>query len=324
MASLGIRPVEEEIYRHFLRNPGTTAEDVHLLLRTRRSTALRALRRLRALGLLLPGGPAGPVEPADPERALARLVDDRLHTLHEELRQVTHARHLLDALRAEQGRRPGPPHGIEQLEGLDAIRDRIDDLAFFAREEILSVEPYTRLSPENIARSRPLDLRCLRRGVRLRNVVREAALDDAPTAAYLRELAAAGARIRVTADPVERLLVYDRAAALVPLDPGNTARGALLARKSGLVANIVALFDMIWAGARDLAAVTDAPPDDPLGETEHRVLRAMITAGKDETGARDLGISVRTYRRHVADLMQKLGAANRAQAALLARERGWV
>ncbi|MEU2593533.1 helix-turn-helix transcriptional regulator, partial [Streptomyces albidoflavus] len=37
-----------------------------------------------------------------------------------------------------------------------------------------------------------------------------------------------------------------------------------------------------------------------------------------------LGVSVRTYRRHVADLMQLLGAASRAQAALLARERGWV
>lgn len=35
-------------------------------------------------------------------------------------------------------------------------------------------------------------------------------------------------------------------------------------------------------------------------------------------------MSVRTYRRHVADLMQTLGAASRAQAALLARERGWI
>lgn len=55
---------------------------------------------------------------------------------------------------------------------------------------------------------------------------------------------------------------------------------------------------------------------------ERRVLLAMCTVGKDEAGARELGVSVRTYRRHVADLMQLLGAASRAQAALLARERG--
>lgn len=64
--------------------------------------------------------------------------------------------------------------------------------------------------------------------------------------------------------------------------------------------------------------------ESPLSEMERRVLLAMCTVGKDEAGARELGVSVRTYRRHVADLMQLLGAASRAQAALLARERGWV
>ncbi|MDT0406950.1 response regulator transcription factor, partial [Streptomyces edwardsiae] len=60
-----------------------------------------------------------------------------------------------------------------------------------------------------------------------------------------------------------------------------------------------------------------------LSPMERRVLVAMCTVGKDEAGARELGVSVRTYRRHVAELMQTLGAASRAQAALLARERGW-
>ena len=54
------------------------------------------------------------------------------------------------------------------------------------------------------------------------------------------------------------------------------------------------------------------------------MLRAMCSGGKDEAGARDLGVSVRTYRRYIADLMQLLGAGNRPQAALLARERGWI
>ncbi len=50
---------------------------------------------------------------------------------------------------------------------------------------------------------------------------------------------------------------------------------------------------------------------------------ALTPATKDESGARDLGISVRTYRKHVASLMPRLQATNRFQAALLARERGW-
>ncbi|MBQ0987112.1 helix-turn-helix transcriptional regulator [Streptomyces sp. F63] len=326
MSVFGVSPLEEEIYRHFLRNPGTSPDDIHLLLHCERERVRHSLDRLRGLGLLHPAGGDGLLDPADPEIALARLTDTRLRALHQELRRVTQSRHVINGLRAEQGPRAQAGSGIEQLEGLEQIRDRIDDLAFFARDEILSVEPYTRLSPENIARSRPLDHRCLRRGVEIRSVVLRRALDDTPTADYLRELVAHGAKIRVARDITERMLVYDRRAALVPLDPADTARGALLARKRGLVANIVALFEKIWQQAVEFTG----PGEDGdgagtgLSDFERRVLVSMCSVGKDEAGARDLGVSVRTYRRYVADLLQTLGAASRAQAALLARERGWI
>lgn len=327
MSVFGVSAAEEIIYRHFLRNPGTSADDIHLRLHIDRDSARRSLDRLRNLGLLISTG-AGPlISPADPGVSLARLVDSRLHELHQELQRVTQSRHVVDRLRAELGTQKHSPQDIDQLEGLAEIRDRIDDLAFFAREEILSVEPYAKLSPENIERSRPLDLRCLRRGVRIRNVVPRKALQDGPTANYLRELASQGAMIRVVENTAERILVYDRKTALVPLDPQNTARGALLAHKSGLVANIIALFEKIWDEAEDLEPAggkESETPDPGLSEIEQRVLALMCSVGKDEAGARELGVSVRTYRRYVADLMQTLGAASRAQAALLARERGWV
>lgn len=326
MSVFGVSPTEEEIYRHFLRNPDTSADDIHLLVHTEQDDAKSSLDRLRTLGLLHPDSSHERVSPADPGVAIARLTDARLNALHEELRLVMQARDLVDGLRAEQGSRLPPVQGIEQLEGLTEIRNRIDDLAFFARDEILSVEPYTKLSAANIERSRPLDLRCLRRGVRIRNVVLAAALDDLPTREYLRELVKRGAQIRVAENITERILVYDGRTALVPVDPQNTARGALLAHKSGLVANIIALFEKIWTQADDLHTVTKESADavGGLSEIEQQVLISMCTAGKDEAGARDLGISVRTYRRHVADLLQALGAASRAQGALLARERGWI
>ncbi|WP_307668098.1 helix-turn-helix transcriptional regulator [Streptomyces sp. V2I9] len=329
MSVFGVPEAEEEIYRHFLRNPGTRADSLPLLLLSRpRETGAR-IARLQELGLLHAEDAERRIFPADPEVAISRLVDIRLHALQQEVQRVTGSRHVIDGLRAEQGARTPPPQGIEQLEGLAQVHHRIDDLAFFARDEILSVEPYTRLSAENIARSRPLDLRCLRRGVRIRNVVSSAALQDPPTAAYLRELAEHGAAIRVTADTTERLLVYDRRAALVPLDPRDTSRGALLAHRSGLVSNVISLFEHIWDQADDLARAGgsvgqgDTAASRPSGIVR-RVLVSMCTVGKDEAGARELGVSVRTYRRHVADLMQTLGAASRAQAALLARERGWI
>lgn len=325
MSVFGISAEEEEIYRHFLRHPGTPADDLHVKMHIDAPVAKRALERLREFGLVRDSGERHAYTPTNPDIAMARLMDRRLHELHEEIMRVTQSRYVIDALRAEMGSRTPAPQGVEQLTDLAQIRSRIDDLAFFAREEILSVEPYTELTPANIDHARPLDMRCLRRGVRIRNVVLRKATTHPPTVAYLRELAHKGAQIRVADDASERILVYDRRVALVPVDPGDTSRGALLAHESGLVCNIIALFEKIWDQAEDLLTAISEPDGTPtLSEMERRVLASMVSVGKDEAGARELGISVRTYRRHVADLMRVLGAASRAQAALLAREHGWV
>ncbi|MFF0552721.1 helix-turn-helix transcriptional regulator [Streptomyces sp. NPDC004311] len=324
MLILGLTTTEERIYRHFLRNPGTLGEDLHVLLHVPREEVETAQERLFRLGLLQ-GDPAA-VLAADPETAVDRLTDLRLRALHEQLQQVTQSRHLVADLKAEQGARSLAPQGVERLEVLSQIRDRIDDLAFFAREEILSVEPYSALTPDNIAHARPLDTRCLRRGVRICSVVCKEALDHPPTVAYLRELTAQGASIRVAESFSERILVYDRKTALVPVDPADTSRGALVTQQAGLVSNILALFDKIWAQAVDLSVLTGdgSGSAEVLSEIELRVLEELCRVGKDETGARNLDISVRTYRRHVADVLRILGATSRPHAALLARERGWI
>ncbi|MFJ9666453.1 hypothetical protein ACIRPP_17835 [Streptomyces sp. NPDC101219] len=94
---------------------------------------------------------------------------------------------------------------------------------------------------------------------------------------------------------------------------------ALLTREPGLVAALVTLFDRMWAMAQELPTPADVSPT----EIERRILKTLHSADKDESGARDLGISVRTYRKHVASRMTRLHATNRCQAALSARERGW-
>ncbi|MCX5195977.1 helix-turn-helix transcriptional regulator [Streptomyces sp. NBC_00249] len=321
---LGLTATEERIYRHFLRNPGTLGEDIHVLLHSPREEVESAQERLIGLGLLHSDQAA--LFATDPETAVGRLTDLQLRVLHEQLQQVTQSRHLIADLKAEQGAKSLAPQGVERLAVLSQIRDRIDDLAFFAREEILSVEPYSALTAENIVHARPLDTRCLRRGVRIRSVVRKEALDHPPTVAYLRELTAQGASIRVAESFSERILVYDRQTALVPVDPEDTSRGALVTQQAGLVANILALFQKIWDQAVDLSVLTDDGSEAAgvLSEIERRVLEELCRVGKDETGARNLDISVRTYRRHVADVLRILGASSRPHAALLAREKGWI
>ncbi|WP_149180180.1 response regulator transcription factor [Streptomyces sp. TRM49041] len=328
MAVLGFSSTEEDIYRHFLRHPYTSCDDVHLAVRTDRDGAQRALERLRELRALQ--GEESRLWATEPTTLIPRLAEGRLERLHREMLELTHTHPITAALerdRPAQTDAAGPAApGIERIEDLALVRGLIDDLAFFARTEVLSAEPYDALSPHNIEHARPLDLRCLRRGVRIRNLVRRTALCDAPTVGYLREIAAHGAEVRVAEDFSELILVYDRHTALVPVDPRDTARGALCAREGALVGNIITLFERLWADAENLGALVDAAdPDAPeLSTVQREVLHCMCSVSKDEVGARKLGVSLRTYRRHIADLMHLLDSDNRAQAALAARERGWI
>ncbi|GAA2046153.1 hypothetical protein GCM10009757_13430 [Streptomyces cheonanensis] len=327
MSVLGLSAAEESVYRHFLRNPRTSPRDIHVVLRSDAAEAGRAVERLRELRLLQ--GDDEHTWAAEPDTAVPRLAEDRLETLHREMRHLTHTRAIVDSLHRE---RPGPAEqgapapGIERLEDLRLVRSRIDDLSFFAHFEVLSAEPYEALTKENIEHARPLDLRCLRRGVRIRNLVRAVALQDTLTLGYLRELTAHGAQIRVADEFSELMLIYDRHTALVPIDPADTSRGALCARETALVGNIITLFERLWESARDFRSLVDAPDRQApgLSDIQLRVLRRMCAVSKDETGAREVGVSLRTYRRHIADLLQLLDAENRAQAALLARDRGWI
>jgi hypothetical protein len=329
MHLLGLTPVEEDVYRHLLRNPGTELEGVNVLLRHEPEDVLQAVDRLRERRMIREEGTL--TWPCDPQQVVPQLAQARLEWLYQDIRSLTHLQPILDSLGQEQHHvapaqnQDGAP-SVERLTDLSLIRALIDELAFFARTEVLGAEPYDALSPENIQHARPLDLRCLRRGVRLRNLVREEALDDPPTVAYLRELTAAGAEIRVLGDLSELMLIYDRHTALVPIDPRNSSRGAVCARETGLVTNFVERFERLWESAQrftDLISV-DGKPRPSLPDVRRKVLASMCTAAKDETRARDVGVSLRTYRRHVADLMNELGAENRAHAALLARERGWL
>ena len=54
------------------------------------------------------------------------------------------------------------------------------------------------------------------------------------------------------------------------------------------------------------------------------LLEQLARGAKDEQIARTLGLSLRTVRRRVADLMDDLGAGSRFQAGVEAVRRGWI
>ncbi|MDO4887834.1 MAG: response regulator transcription factor [Actinomycetaceae bacterium] len=74
----------------------------------------------------------------------------------------------------------------------------------------------------------------------------------------------------------------------------------------------------------DLAAESLAAAMNPLTSREQEVLRAALDGGTAADIARTLCLSQGTVRNHLSAGIQKTGARTRTEAALIARDNGWM
>jgi len=108
------------------------------------------------------------------------------------------------------------------------------------------------------------------------------------------------------------------------LDAG--VRGYLL--KDSPIDALAGAIRTVAAGGRAIApeladAVWDAPPD-PLTPRERAVLSLAEEGYSNQSIAEKLGLSSGTVRNYLSEAAQKLGAANRTEAARIARANGWL
>jgi hypothetical protein len=157
---------------------------------------------------------------------------------------------------------------------------------------------------------------------RMRKMFRLSAMLDPAWSRHAHVMAEHGAQVRVTPDELnETLLLGDRFAILAG-DMSMGLRSYSVISAPEAVRGITALYESAWRAARPLA-VHDASMVD-LRPLAPGILTALNDGLTDETAARALGLSLRTYRRRVAELMTALGAASRFQAGTRARELGLV
>lgn len=139
-------------------------------------------------------------------------------------------------------------------------------------------------------------------------------------AARLGALAQAGADIRTVPEVPLDALVIDRVLTVVPADHSSDVA---MFQLTSVVTTTVELFDRVWYSAAPFTA--SAPHCGTEVTRRERELLTLLFAGStDESAAARLGVSVRTVRRMVRELMQRLGARSRFQAGAKALDRGWL
>jgi DNA-binding CsgD family transcriptional regulator len=124
--------------------------------------------------------------------------------------------------------------------------------------------------------------------------------------------------IRVDEGELRGMLIVDSRVALMPAAPGKPGPAAII--KDTASARVLDLmFAGSWANARSLAEY-ERTSARMRTESVRRILEQLCEGRTDEVAARELQVSLRTYRRHVAVIMQALGANSRFQAGVRAVE----
>ncbi|MER5305838.1 DNA-binding response regulator [Streptomyces lasiicapitis] len=162
-------------------------------------------------------------------------------------------------------------------------------------------------------------------GLAMRKVYTRAALGDPESERRLARIAASGAHVRISSAPLAReAIVIDGRVAILAGSEARGARTYTVIREPDVVEGVRSLLYATWEAADDLAdclgPASALPP--VLDEESRAVLAALADGLTDETAARRLGMSLRTYRRRVAALMADLGATSRFQAGVLSRRAG--
>lgn len=259
------------------------------------------------------------------EAAMRRMIEQTAKALREMAGGF-------ESLGDSVGRYPAPPedgsgsrlavYTAEFLTDPAEIVEALLDAGAVATNQILSMFPGPVAKSAELAEEVERTGYVRSRGVAVRSIYAESFFKSPNGAKHLRELTELGVQIRLLGSVPFRLIVSDTvtmmsgpqredAPSLAVLRPEFLARAARQA------------LEYWWITATPLEDLVRDLHNGPTPQ-EQAILRLMLAGVRDEAIAREIGVSIRTFRRNLATLMNKLGTENRFQAGVKASAKGWL
>jgi DNA-binding CsgD family transcriptional regulator/DNA-binding transcriptional ArsR family regulator len=323
LAVLGIDADHERAYRTVLRQPALSVSALAEHLGEAESEVERLLGGLVAAGLVSVRDRTALAQP--PEEAVGRLITEESRRIQQRRDRLASARQqVLPALTAEHLRAAlpgGVPVGVERV-AADDSGPLVRCLVAETPGDLLWLRPdgWTAPGAREIDEWLP---EVIRSGRRSRALYPARILESAPQ--VLWERAEAGENVRILAELPCRLAVVGSSVAMLAdrHDVRADEGGHLVVRQPSIVNALGAMFETLWEKGMAVPGLGGrASQRDSLAQG---LLLDLLSAGaKDEQISRELGISLRTVRRRVSELLDDLGAESRFQAGVEAVRRGWV
>ncbi|GLX47620.1 hypothetical protein Shyhy01_05700 [Streptomyces hygroscopicus subsp. hygroscopicus] len=322
LAAIGLDERHEAAYRALVAVGAADVADLARRLALGTQETERALRGLERHGLAARSSARpGRWVAAPPAVALGALLTRQRH----ELERAELAAALLAREYRAAAAEPAVHDLVEVVTGASAVAQRFLQLQLGAAEEVCALvtdNPVAVSAAENEAEEQ-----AAARGVRYRVVMERAVLDLPRAFEGLTEALGRGERVRVVDRVPTKLVVADRALAMVPLTSHSAEPAALVVHASGLLELLAGLFESVWRAALPLRLNTDGAaeevPDGP-DATDLEVLSLLLAGLTDASVAKQLDLGLRTVQRRVKRLMELAGVTTRLQLGWHAHERGWV
>ncbi|WP_051845129.1 hypothetical protein [Streptomyces globisporus] len=268
----------------------------------------------------------GALIPSSPEVAAAHLTGPIEAQVQLHRRSIEQIRsHLLTLnptyIEARHLDRGGT--SVDVLTGLPAVQAELGRLTSGCRTEVFAAHPVLP-PPEALDEGLRRTLDVIERGVRIRTLYPHAVLAHPYIQAHFAKMTDHGSRLRTSDQVAERIIVFDREVAVLPdrVRPSGDV-GAVVVREPAVVDYLYRSLDSLWSTATPFCA---APGGFGYGQANGDLRRAIVEllalGHKDEGVARRLSMSVRACRRHIAAIMESLGAESRFQAGYQAAVRG--
>ncbi len=245
--------------------------------------------------------------PIPPVTAFERVLTDLQAEFLDQQRQLLEAYTYLDGLQ-QRFLETQPASDADSL-----ARIRPDPGAFAEEVAELTASAESEIWCWNIKLEHSDDA-----NLRIRTVYDTAFLQREDGSAVLREARAAGEELRIADELASSMLIVDEAAVALPL--ASTSGGAVVVRSPLVVNAMREFFEMIWQ--RSVPWIDRENASENVTAIQRQVVALMAVGHSDEEIAGHLGVSLRTVRRYVSEIMEFLQASTRFAAGIAAARAG--
>lgn len=326
LTALGCTPEQDRLYHQALALPGAEVSTVATAAQVSEAELMDEFQDLISDGVVRVE--QGRVHVLSPAEALRRML---MGQAEQNARTGERLRDLAAAIPYLAGA-TGAGHGSSDAQAIDGevsgtrdlkqmfselMEQHSGDLCWWRPDQWQAA--YLRADPGREAAMAAMVADVIASGRSSRAIYPVRALWEAPEKLQVR--ARNGEQIRVVPEVPTRLLVIGSALMVVPEPFGSSEEPRLIVRQRAIVQGFSLLFELMWERA---SPVSDLEKGEPRPDLRRLLLQQLATGAKDEQIARTLGISLRTVRRRIANLLIELGVDSRFQAGVEAVRRGWL